>query len=67
MMMSRMEKGLADMGVPINQFNQWTTQELKEWCEVYSSTKFLQTINNINTYLEALNELNNRKDDIVDN
>ena len=44
----------------ISQFSHWTTEELKEWCEIYSSTSFLQTVNNIDTYLEALEELERR-------
>lgn len=50
-----------------NQFTHWTTQELKEWCEVYSSTSFLQNKNNINTYIQALQELDKREDDSIDN
>lgn len=47
-----------------NQFNHWTTQELQEWCEDFSSHSLL-TINNANTYIDALKELNKRKGDNV--
>lgn len=51
---------VAQMKLKINQFTKWNLQELKEWCEVYSSTLFLQTTNNIDTYLEVVEELNKR-------
>lgn len=47
-------------------FISWTTQELRKWVENLSLHSLL-TINNANTYIQALQELNNRKDDIVDN
>ena len=47
-------------------FSNWTTQELRKWVENLSLHSLL-TINNANTYIQALQELNNRKDDIVDN
>ena len=47
-------------------FNQWTDQELNEWIEDFSSSSLL-TLNNANTYIQALQELDNRKGDNVDN
>lgn len=47
-------------------FSNWTTQELREWCEDFSSHSLL-TINNANTYIQALQELNIRKGDDIDN
>lgn len=49
-----------------DQFTHWTTQELQDWCEDFSSHSLL-TINNANTYIQALQELDNRKGDIIDN
>ena len=49
-----------------NQFTNWTTQELKRWTESLSLCSLL-TINNANTYIQALQELENRKGDNVDN
>ena len=47
-------------------FNQWTDQELNEWIEDFSSSSLI-TLNNANTYIQALQELENRKGDNVDN
>lgn len=47
-------------------FSNWTTQELQEWCEDFSSHSLLTT-HNANTYIDALKELNNRKGDAIDN
>lgn len=46
-------------------FTSWTDQELTEWTENFSFHSFLK-INNANTYVQALQELENRKGDIVD-
>ena len=45
----------------LNNFTSWSTQELKDWIRDYSLTPFLQSPLNINTYLQAINELNNRE------
>lgn len=50
-----------------NQFLHWNTQELVEWVEDYSSIPYLQTIHNINTYFEALEELNRREECLIEN
>lgn len=44
-----------------NQFSHWDIQELVEWVDNYISTPLLQTIHNIDTYFEALEELNRRE------
>lgn len=48
----------------INQFSHWDTEELVEWVEEYTSIPYLQTIHNIDTYFEALEELG-RKENII--
>ncbi|MGJ0846461.1 hypothetical protein ACR77J_07225 [Tissierella praeacuta] len=47
-------------------FSNWTTQELREWVGNISTYSLL-TINNANTYIQALQELNIRKGDNIDN
>lgn len=42
-----------------NQFTHWTTQELMDWVEKFNFHSLL-TINNVNTYLQALQELGRR-------
>lgn len=44
-----------------NQFLHWDTQELVEWIEDYITCPLLHTIDNIDTYFEALEELNRRE------
>ena len=56
-----MEEWEAQMTNNTNQFLHWNTSELVGWVEVYSSIPQLQTIHNINTYFEALEELNRRE------
>lgn len=43
-----------------SQFSHWNTDELSQWVEDYLSHPLLQTLNNINTYFEALKELHRR-------
>lgn len=45
----------------INQFSHWDTEELAEWVDDYISTPLLHTINNIDTYYEAIEELDRRR------
>lgn len=56
-----MEEWEAQMTNNTNQFLHWDIQELVEWVEIYSAYPQLQTIHNINTYFEALEELNRRE------
>ncbi|HOA79658.1 MAG TPA: hypothetical protein PKK61_01140 [Defluviitaleaceae bacterium] len=42
-----------------NQFTHWTTQELEDWVGKVTSYSIL-TINNVNTYIQALKELGYR-------
>lgn len=50
----------------LNNFSDWTDQELNEWIEDFSSSSLI-TLNNANTYIQALQELDNRKGDNLDN
>lgn len=45
-----------------NQFLYWNTKELVEWVDNYISTPLLQTFTNIDTYYEAVAELDRRKE-----
>lgn len=45
----------------INQFSTWSTQELKEWVEVASLLPDILTTYNLETCLQAVEELNIRE------
>lgn len=59
-----MEEWEAQMTNNTNQFSHWDTEELVEWVEEYTSIPYLQTIHNIDTYFEVLEELG-RKENII--
>lgn len=43
-----------------NQFKNWDTEELIKWVEDYLEYPLLQNENNIDTFLQAINELKKR-------
>ena len=50
-----------DIVEQINQFKEWNTQELRDWVESIFLSPELQTVHNMDTCLQAVEELNIRE------